>query len=469
MSEPNLSLSGLLGPRGPGICRALQAARDFLCGSDVPELLGRVGQTIAEIPEADHLDKRFFQASYRGGVTGPPDDLLAGQGVFFVTEQRKLFLDCTAGHYQMTWGYHHPALMAAVRQGMDGGIVWDDHSNIPGATVKRLSERLVEVANGLKDTAGLLDENATLNTVLLGICTGSVAGSSALKLALVHHDIVRPGAVPVLISLAGNYHGTDFLAQRMRGMWPRYFGGIESIEVEPNDLAGLRAAFAAHRGRVAAMFAEPVLMNREAILLEPDFLREARRLCDAADACLVLDEIQTGFWCPEVFLFRQYGIVPDIVMVGKGMAAGLHPLSAIVYRRRYDRLAQYDAISTNGNAPLAALAGLACLELLEADRSRVDELSRYYFQRLHELVDWGAGRITAIHGKGLLAGVKFRAVEDALEFHRRAIRRGLWVRVHAYHEGHSTILTKLALAADQRIVDYVVDTFKEIVQQVGEK
>lgn len=467
MNGAQLSLAGLLGPGGSGIVDAMRAAGVFLSGAGTEELLGRVGQVIAEVPSADHLDKRFFQASYRGDLNRPPDDLLTGLGVFYVTEQRKLFLDCTAGHYQMTWGYRHPRLTAVLREAIDSGVVWDDHSNIPGSPVKRLSQRLVEAANGCRHASGLIGDGRALNTVLLGICTGSVAASSALKIALAHHEAVRPGAVPVLISLVGNYHGTDFLAQRMRGMWRHYFGGVTSVEVEPNDVAGLRAAFGEHEGRVAAMFAEPVMMNREAILLDTDFLREGRRLCDAADACLVIDEIQTGFWCPEVFMFRQYGIVPDVVVAGKGMAAGFHPLSAILYNRKYDRLAQYDAISTNGNAPLASVAGLACLDLLEARRESVGELGRCYFDRLHELVGQGAGRVAAVHGKGLLAGLKFHRVDDALEFHRRAVERGLWVRVHAYHAGHSTVLTKLALAADRRIADFVVDTFAEILREMN--
>lgn len=466
MAQNRTSLEQLLGPGGPAICSALRAAREFLARASAEELLRRVGQTIAEVPPAGHLDKRFFQASYRGDMTAPPDDLLTGLGLFYITEQRKLFLDCTSGHYQVTWGYQHPELLAAVREAMDCGVVWDDHSNIPGSAVKRLSQRLVAIANGCEPSDELIGDDAALNTVLLGICTGSVAASSALKLALKHHEAMRPGVEPVFVSLAGNYHGTDFLAQRLRGMWPEYFSRMTCVEVEPNDVPGLRQAFAAHRGRVAACIAEPILMNREAILLDVEFLREARRLCDAADACLVIDEIQTAFWCPEVFMVKQYGILPDILVIGKGMTAGLHPLSAIVYRRKYDRLAQYDAISTNGNAPLAAVAALGCLELLKTQRERIERLGRYYFDRLQTLVAAGSGRVKAIHGKGLLAGVKFHAVDDALRFHRRAFERGLWVRVHAYHEGHSTVLTKLALAADERIADFVVNTFREILEEM---
>ena len=457
-------LAGLLGPGGDGIARSIGAASHFLRSHDAPSLLSRVGETIDSVPAAGHLDKRFIQASYRGDLSSPPDDLLAGLGLFYITEQRKLFLDCTAGHYQMTWGYHHPQLDALVREAGDVGIVWDDHSNIPGAPVKRLSAKLVEVANGIDgDASHLLGDDRALNTVLLGVCTGSVAASSALKLALRHHQETRPGAGPVWITLTGNYHGTDFLAQRLRGMWPDYLRDVEVVQVEPNDLEALRGAFRTHRGRVAALLAEPVLMNREAILLEIDFLREARDLCDESDACLILDEIQTGFWCPEVFMFRRYGIVPDMVICGKGMTAGFHPLSAVVYRRRYDRLAQYDAISTNGGAPLAALVALGCLALIEENRKRIGDVAAHYAACLHEVQTAHPERLMAIHGWGLMSGLKFREVADALAFHRRCLELGLWVRAHTYHAGHSTVLTKLGLLADRQVVDFIAEKFHAIL------
>ncbi len=460
-------LASLLGRNGREIMTAVEAAQRFLRERDVGELLEAVGQRLCQIPAAAHLDKRFFQASYGGGVGQTPDDLLTGRGVFYVSEQGKLYLDCTAGHYQMTWGYNHPDLNALVQQAIEAGIVWDDHSNIPGASVKRLAERLVAAANDVESPSEeLLDDSKALNTVLLGICTGSVAVNAALKLALAHHGSVRLDTEPVVIALAGNYHGTDFLAQRLRGMWQELFQNLQVVEVEPNDLTGLRKAFALHRGRVAAMFCELVLMNREAILLDEDFVGEARTRCDEADACLVIDEIQSGFWYPQFFLYHQYGIMPDILVIGKGMTAGLHPLSAVVYRRQYDRLAQYDVISTNGNAPLAAVAGLGCMDLIERETTHVAALNRHFFDRLQELPQAWPSRVAAIHGHGLLAGVKFHRVEDALEAHRRLLHRGLWTRVHAYHEGHSTILTKLALAADHRVADFVVDAFHQVLREM---
>src|SRR5205807_3689911 len=106
---------------------------------------------------------------------------------------------------------------------------------------------------------------------------------------------------PVMVVLDGNYHGTDILAQHLRGMWPGLVQGCEVVKVQPNDAEELTAAFDKYGDRVAGFWAEPILMNREAIPVEGDYLQLARRCCDKAGALMCIDEIQTGFWRPEIF------------------------------------------------------------------------------------------------------------------------------------------------------------------------
>jgi len=102
-------------------------------------------------------------------------------------------------------------------------------------------------------------------------------------------------------------------------------------------------------------------------------------------------------------------------------------------------------LNTNGNAALASLPALGCIGPIERQGKRIGDLAEHYSQRLGDLADAYPERIETIHGKGLMAGIKFRDVEDALSFHRRCVDNGLWVRAHAYHEGHGTVLTKLGL------------------------
>ncbi|MFO7900414.1 MAG: aminotransferase class III-fold pyridoxal phosphate-dependent enzyme [Planctomycetota bacterium] len=453
VSKPdNLNPAGVLGRDLSG---AVRRATDFLSEHEPAELLARVGETIDELAVSRSPDRRPLPAAYGGGKPCK-DDLLAGLGVFYVTESGKLMLDCTGGHYQMSWGYNHPALVRAVTDALELGIVWDNHSNIPQAPVKQLAAELVA-----------LGEGTGLDRVLMGTVTGSVACAAALKIMLARHEADERRAAlgpPVILSLHGNYHGTDLAMQTLRGMWPGLVAGMEPIEVEPNDPAGLRAAFESHGRRVAGFWAEPILMNREAIEVAPGFLGLARELCTEHGALMALDEIQTGFWCPDILLSRCYDFAPDLLVVGKGLTAGFHPQAALLYRGELDILEQYDAISTNGNAALAAYLGLCNLRLIRRGRERIASLAEHHFEEWSKLPGEFPDRLEEVNGSGLLTGLKFRDRDDAIRFHRAAVERGLWLRVHAYHPGHRTILTKFALAATEPVIDRAVALIRELLR-----
>lgn len=462
--QSRLTFDALMNDPSGAIAAAMKAAEEHLAEATTESLLAQVGSLVEQLPSAQFPDKRWFQKSYGRSVTDAPDDFLVGRGLFYLTEQRKLFLDCTGGHYQVTWGYEHPELVALLSDGIRRGVVWDNHSNIPAAPVKRLAEKLIELANPGADLSTLQADDERLNTVLLGTATGTVACAAGMKITLRHYERAKSEqGAPVFVTLDGNYHGSDVFAQYLRGMWPQYFAGVECVMVQPNDGEELQQVFARYGERVAGFWAEPIMMNREAISIEPSYLQLARRLCDATGALLAIDEIQTGFWFPEVLMFHRFGIEPDMVVLGKGLTAGLHPLSALVYRGKYDLLEQYDAISTNGNASLAAYMGLGCIELVQRQAAEIQQVGDYYYQRMVELAGRFSELIVEARGAGHMSGLKFRRVEDALAFHRAAVQGGLWLRVHAYHEGHSTILTKFALPFDRQVADWAVDRYADLL------
>jgi adenosylmethionine-8-amino-7-oxononanoate aminotransferase len=458
MSMP-MSIDSLGGPLGFDVCRAMSKAKTFLDRHKDHELLGLVGETIEGVALKRTINKAVMQKSYGGGTPAETDDLLAGRGLFYITEQGKLFLDCTAGHYQMSWGYDHPALTRIVQDGLAAGIVPDNHSNIPQWPVKRLAQKLVEAANPdlpelqNGDFSKVMESKTRLNTVLLGIATGSVACEAALKIMLMHHERSQRPGPPVFVVLDGNYHGTGFFSQYLRGMWGSYLRNLEVVAVQPNEGDELERVIARYQDRIAGFWAEPIMMNREAIRVEPEYLRLAQKLVRRVGALMAMDEIQTGFWTPDLFMYKQCGIVPDIVVVGKGMSAGLHPLSSIIY-----------AISTNGNAALAALVALANIELLHAYSYGILDAQEYYYGRLCDLAAEFSDRIAAVHGNRAMTGLKFRQVDDAIAFHKKCVENGLWLRVHAYHAGHSTILCKFALCLEPAVVDEFIGRLRQLLE-----
>ncbi len=454
-----LDMQSLLGAGSEEILDAMAAGQRFLRSQNTQQLLARVGQVIDSIPTITPLDKSALQDSYGGSQKGPSDDLLVGHGLFYLTEQRRLMLDCTAGHYQMVWGYDNAAMQDALDQAVRAGFVWDNHTNIPQTPVKRLARRLLELANA----PGQADP---LDTVLLGCCTGSVACSAAMKIQLlVHRQVVGGDDAPVMVMLNGNYHGTDMMAQHLRGMWPQFFRNIEVATVEPNDAGQLKDVFARYGRRIAGFWAEPIMMNREAIVVHKEYLDLARRLCDGTGALMAIDEIQTGFWQGGVFAYRQLGQRPDLVITGKGMTAGFHPQAAVIFRSRHDVLAQYDAISTNGSAALPCYAALCCIEMIENAAGSIAAAGDHYYDAMSRLAAEFPAVIQDCRGRRHIAALKFHDRAKALDFHRRCTESGLWVRAHAYHEGHSTVLTKLGLLADEAVGDFVVDKFRALLKQ----
>jgi acetylornithine/succinyldiaminopimelate/putrescine aminotransferase len=437
----------------------MRAGLEFLDSHDTTQLLPRVGERIESVPAFEAIDKSALQDSCGGSQTGPSDDLLVGRGLFYFTEQRQLFLDCTSGHYQMLWGYNHPDLCAAIQAATRAGIVWDNHSNIPQSPVKQLARQLVSAANAP-------GEPDPLDTVLLGVCTGSVACGAALKIQLlVHQRKHGPNSAPVILVLEGNYHGTDMVPQFMRGMWPQLVNNLQVVPVPPNDLAALETAFRRYGSRIAGFWAEPVMMNREAIAVDAQFLQLARHSCDQAGALMCLDEIQTGFWQPDIFSFRALGIRPDLVVAGKGMTAGFHPLSAVIFKHDHDVLQQYDAISTNGAAAMPAFVALCSMAMINEQAARIRAMGERISAGFQALAAEFPNQLQAAHGRGHLAGLKFRRVDDAREVQRRLLEQGVWTRVHGYYTGHSTVLTKLSLLADETIVDFMISKFRESLLQ----
>ncbi len=465
--EP-LKVTQLLGNRGDGISIQLAAAKSFLEKNSQQALLKRVGTTISEIPEAAHFDNSFIQLSSHKS----PDHFLTGKGLFFITENRQLILDCTAGHYQMPWGYDSPIIVPLIQEAIQQGITWDCHSDIPGAAVKALARELVALANGFSSfedsqMTQLENDPDTLNRAIVSTCTGTVACAAAFRMAYVYHRKHKQDVgVPVFITFTNNYHGTDTFAQRMRGMWEEMFDnrGVIFEQIEPNNLNELNRVFEKWGRQVACFFFEPVMMNNEALHLQPELVKKMREKTQEVDAMLVADEIQSCFFVPECMMFRQYGIEPDAVIVGKGMTAGFHGQSATIFKSKYDLLEQFDALSTNGNAPLACLAGLACIQAIKQNKQHLTAMQQLYFDNLKRIAADFPALIEASMGHGLLSGLKFHDREKAIEARTQLLNQGLWVRVHAYKENHRTLLMKFALVVNEEVITFFFEKVRAVLQ-----
>src|ERR1043166_4810759 len=107
--------------------------------------------------------------------------------------------------------------------------------------------------------------------------------------------------------------------------------------------------------------------------------------------------------------------------------------------------------------------------MIEERAQKIRHLAARIQEGFSSLASEFPDQLESARGRGHLAGLKFRRVDEAKAFQQRLFEAGLWTRVHAYHEGHSTILTKLGFLADEAIVDFVVNRFRDLLKASSSK
>jgi (R)-1-hydroxy-2-aminoethylphosphonate ammonia-lyase len=160
-------------------------------------------------------------------------------------------------------------------------------------------------------------------------------------------------------------------------------------------------------GDVAAVIAETV--RNTPFIPPPDYWKRVRSACDRHGALLILDEIPIGLGrSGRMFAFENYDVLPDMVVLGKGLGGGVFPLAALVARDSLN-VAGHMALGhyTHEKNPVACAAALATLQVIEEERlpERARELGAYSLERMREM----AGRhplVADVRGLGLLLGIE---------------------------------------------------------------
>jgi hypothetical protein len=245
-------------------------------------------------------------------------------------------------------------------------------------------------------------------------------------------------------------------------------------------------------GQVAAMIAEPVGgSSTGAAVPPPQYWPRVRELCDRYDVLLVADEVltgagRTGTWSA----LEPSGVVPDIMVLGKGIAGGYAPLSAVVAGR-----AMADVLARGGGGlahaqtfshhPVLCAAGVATLRYLRERKliERAAAMGRVLHRRLDALRELPF--VGDVRGRGLLAGIEFvadprtreplpRAAGFAEAFTRAALDAGLVVWPNVGHaDGRVGDLVMLAppfiVTEDQieELLDLFTRALRDAVERVG--
>ncbi len=362
-----------------------------------------------------------------------------GEGCAVEDVDGNRFLDFAAGIATVSTGHSHPAVVRAIeRQARRFLHVCTTDFYDRGWT--RLSERLARLAPGRER-----------KRVHLGN-SGAEGVETAIKLVRAHTKRPR------LLAFEGAFHGRTLGALSLTSSKPVQragFGpllpGVTHVPFGncyrcPLNLTYPSCGVACVEGlrdtvlkthtppeEVAAVFLEPIQGEGGYVVPPPDYAKRLRRLCDDHGMLLVADEVQSGMGrTGRMLAIEHFGVVPDVIVLGKGIASGL-PLSATVARASVMDWARGSHGSTFGGNPLSCAAGNATLDLLEGGLvENAARVGAHLRKGLEALADRHP-LIGQVRGLGLMQAVelvrdretKVPAKEETDAVVREAFARGL--------------------------------------------
>jgi 4-aminobutyrate aminotransferase len=336
-----------------------------------------------------------------------------------------VFLDCQAGVATASTGHCHPRVTAAIQEQAERLIHicgTDFHYPEYGA----LCEKLAGFAARLEAGAGVKSSEGW-QTFLTN--SGTEGVEAAIKISRYHTKRSH------LIAFRSGFHGRSLGSLSLTASKTKYrkhFGPLMSgvHHATYGDLASIeRDLFArvVSPEEVAAIFVEPVLGEGGYLVPPAAFLSGLRKLCDKHGILLVFDEVQSGMGrTGKIFAAEHFGVVPDVIVLAKGLASGM-PLGAMMAKRRLMTWPSGSHGSTCGGNPVCIAAALATIELLESELLANSETVGGHLKKALEAKLRGISIVEEVRGVGLMIGVELRTPEQADAVAQRCYERGLLV------------------------------------------
>lgn len=333
---------------------------------------------------------------------------LAGAGGSWLTDvEGRRILDFHGNSLHQI-GHGHPRVVAAIKQTLD---------TLPFSPRRYTNQPAVELARRLCTAAPGGD-----NKLLLAP-GGTAAIGMALKLARLVTGRFKT------LSMWDSFHGASLDAISIggeavfrRGIGPLLPGSEHVPPCDPRHCifgCGGQCALRCvdyidycleKEGDVAAVIVETIRCT-DVQIPPPEYYQRLRAACDRHGALLILDEIpialgRTG----HLFAIERYGIVPDMLVIGKGLGGGVFPLAALIARAEFD-VGQHISLGhyTHEKNPVACAAALATLDVLAEDKliERSRRLGAESLRRLQTIAA-GCGAVAEVRGAGLLLAVELR-------------------------------------------------------------
>ena len=297
--------------------------------------------------------------------------------------------------------------------------------------------------------------------------SGAEAVETAVKLARKWAYQVKkvPRHQAEIIVASGNFHGRTVT--------------IVSFSTEPSyrdDFGPFTPGFVTVKYGDADAIEKAITPNTAAVLLEPiqgeagviippvGYLKRVAEICKKNNVLFMADEIQTGLArTGKLFASQHENVRPDVMIIGKALAGGFYPVSAVLADKPILGLfTPGEHGSTFGGNPLAAAVSRAALRVIREEKlaERSQQLGEYFVEQLSEIP---SPHVKEVRGRGLLIGVELKPeAKGARRFCEALQKNGILAK-----ETHDNVIRFAPpLVIDKETIDWALPSIREVLNMV---
>jgi len=328
--------------------------------------------------------------------TRMPAIFVKGKGSVLTDIQGKKYLDFFPGWGVSNLGHCHPKVMGAVREQI--GKLIHIPNNLYNPHQAKLAKELIRISFDGK----------------IFFCnSGAEAIEAAIKFARMH----GAGKKFEVITTLNAFHGRTMGALTATGQEKHQKGFTPLVPgfkyVPFNDIKALTSAVT---DQTAAIILELVQGEGGINVATQEYIQEIRQICDDKKILLIFDEVQTGMArCGDIFAFKHFGVIPDIMCLAKALGGGLPIGCMIVKKELADTFKPGMHGSTFAGSPLICKAALGVIKAIYAEHiiKNVKAQGPYLVQKLNEL-KFKYDIIKEVRGLGLMIGMELTIPGDAI-------------------------------------------------------